>query len=205
MFASTPGEVHRGSFCGPFRLSELIRARPRCIFGNGDDTESSRSGARSPEGQVNLTQGPEPEEVLRTKEHRANVLLTRVAAGRARRTRLPIPRVSEFPDSVSLRGRKVILDKPRATRWECRRRAGRAALLTDGPEFSAYVSALQSARTDRDRVTNTQDGHGVLSRRVQAGSAFNEPARMVTEENLIGDCAYWSIWRGHYARAKTKT
>ena len=47
MFATTAGEVHRESFCEPLRSSELIPAQPRCIFGNGDDTESSRSGARS--------------------------------------------------------------------------------------------------------------------------------------------------------------
>ncbi len=47
MFAATPGELHRESFSEPFRFSELIPAQPLRIFGNGDDIESSRSGARS--------------------------------------------------------------------------------------------------------------------------------------------------------------
>ena len=47
MFATTPGGLHRESFSQPSRFSELIPAQPLFIFGNGDDTESSRSGARS--------------------------------------------------------------------------------------------------------------------------------------------------------------
>ena len=47
MFAATPGELHRASFSDPFRFSELIPARSVCIFGNGDDTASPHSGARS--------------------------------------------------------------------------------------------------------------------------------------------------------------
>lgn len=47
MFAATPGELYRETFSQPSRFSELIPAQPRCIFGNGDDTETARSGARS--------------------------------------------------------------------------------------------------------------------------------------------------------------
>ena len=47
MFAATPGELHRETVSQPSRFSELIPAQPLCIFGNGDDTESSRSGASS--------------------------------------------------------------------------------------------------------------------------------------------------------------
>ena len=122
MFAATAGEVYRESFCVPFRFSELIPAQPRCVFGNDDHTASPHSGARServawilssescfcdagrltthpsllltrsPEDQVNVTQGLEAKPVLRPKEHcwtvfaRRDLLLTRAAAGPARPT-----------------------------------------------------------------------------------------------------------------------
>lgn len=46
MFATTPGYVHRESFRGLLDAARVVPAQPRCIFGNGDDAESSHSGAR---------------------------------------------------------------------------------------------------------------------------------------------------------------
>lgn len=93
MFATTSGHVDKASFSELFDFARVIPARPRCIFGNGDDTASAHSGARServrwmllsrpcfrdagrltthpsllatrsPEGQVNVTQALQAQKV----------------------------------------------------------------------------------------------------------------------------------------------
>lgn len=47
----------------------------------------------------------------------------------------------------------------------------------------AKPALLLSARTERNRVTNAQDGHGVPARRVQAARALNESTRIVNQED----------------------
>ncbi len=47
MFATTSGQVHGASFSELFGFAQVVPTRPRCIFGNGDDTALSHSGARS--------------------------------------------------------------------------------------------------------------------------------------------------------------
>ena len=96
---------------------------------------------------------------------------------------LPIPRVGEFPGSERGREREAIFNKPRAARRESQTRPGRAAQLVDAPGLVPPVSTLQSARTERDHVTNTQDAHRVSVRRVQAARAFKEPATIVNQED----------------------
>lgn len=195
MFTATPGELHRESFSQASRFSELIPAQPRCIFGNGDDTESPYSGtrskrvrwmlfsrpsfleaadARASQGLVGPSSPKKGEEV--PAQETPVLCVCRTASRHSNRAKVQSPSAQfSSPPSVSV---QLVRTAHPARQWVSgfRARSGAAGDLRQAPRAPPGKGNATRARRAVDRHTRIQPMClGIAKRAAQEMPCYERP------------------------------